>query len=309
MEKSEITEMPEGMSSEALDKLTTEGDVEQTKDADLAQEALDATEESSPAGESAAPPTQSVRRAGDVAAEETEEEPELSETDQQLRAKDSKIAAMKHSNRDLELDNARLQGELEARKSLGVKTEEVKSPLEIAEAAYSEENEGSTDGFAVNGELYRLQKAFEDKQDADKTEASGYERSKTAMDRSVASLQTGELSVEKVGEGLDFHSVVGLGKNYLDKADLMKIEIVSQRDGVDAAVKKTYELCKQAILGANNTDTKLLQNALAVKGKPQTKPKKKEPTDIDALTTGGEDTSAVEQETHSKRLTDFIFAD
>lgn len=296
-EKTEITSMQDGMSSEDIDALTT-GE-EQEKPEVLAQEA---TEQESPPAEESVKDETKPKETEETPVEEPE--PELSETEQQLRAKDSKIASMKHQNRELEIERARLEGELEARKSLQTPEEKPKSPLEIAEAAYLEIN-GTLEGFSMDGELYRKQRAFDDEQEAKQTAATEQEKKKTAMDRAVKSLQADELSVEKMGAGLDFNSVVGLGQHYLDKADMMKIEIVTNRDGVDAGVRKAYELCKAAILAANNSDSRLLQNAIESKSQP--KPKKQ--TDIDALTTEGEDadTGEAEEDTHSQRLTDFIF--
>lgn len=296
-EKTEITALPEGMSSEELDALTT-GE-EEKKPEVIAQEVSDATEESSPAEES----VKDEKKAEEAAVEE-EPEVELSETEKQIVAKDAVIGDFRRKNRDLEIEKARLEGEIEARKSTQTTGEGPKSPLEIAEAAYIKEY-GSLEGFAMNGELYRQQRAFDDKQVADKTAIKQEEQAITTMNRAVETLQAGDLSPEKVGDGLDFKSIVALGKNYVDKADLLKIEIISHRDGIEAGVRKTYELCKQAILAANNADTKLLQNAM--KSKSQTKPKKT--TDIDALTTGGEDenTGEAETDTHSQRLTNFMF--
>ncbi len=295
-EKSEITNLPEGMSSEELDALTTGEEVEKTDEAGLAKEALEATEEeSSPAEEP-------------VKDEKTEEEaPE--EEKPEVDPKDAVIGDFRRQNRELDLKNARLEGELEARKSMATTAAEpVKSPLEKAEAAYVEEN-GDLDGFAMNGELYRQQRAFDDEKVAKKSATEKEEQSQTTMARSVTALQQGEFSAEKVGAGLDFNSIVSLGQGYLDKADLMKIEIISTRDGVEAATRKAYELCKDAILAAGNEDSKLLKNAINIQSKKsQTKPKK-EKTDIDALTTEGEETPGeTETDTASKRLVDFIFA-
>ena len=297
MDKTEITSMPDGMTSEELDALTT-GEEEEKPEV-----IADATaEESLPAEEPVKDETK---------LEETPviEEPELTETEQQLVAKDSKIGEFRRKNRDLELDNARMQGELEARKSIKA-PEEPKSPLEIAEAAYLEKY-GNLEGFAMDGELYRQQRAFDDKQVAVKTAKTEEEQAITTMNKSIESLQSDELSPEKVGSGLDFRSIVELGKHYLDKADLYKIELISHRDGIPAGVRKTYELCKQAILEANNEDSKLLQNAMKSKSQPKPKETKepKKPIDIDALILEGEDaeTGEAEKGTHNQRLTNFIF--
>jgi len=279
-EKTEITSMPDGMSSEELDALTTGEEPEV-----VAQEATEV--ESPPAEE---PPVKE------------EPEPELSEYEKQLMAKDAKIGDFRRKNRDLEIEKAKLEGELQARQA---PPESQKSPLEIAEAEYLEQY-GSLDGFAMGGDLYRQQKAFEDKQVSEKTAKTDKEKALTTMDREVNSLQSGDLSPDKVGDGADFKSVIDLGKHYLYPSDLLKIEETSHRDGIPAGVRKTYELCKAAILAANNSDTTLLRNAMKVKSQP--KPKEK-PIDIDALTTEGNDAEQgeAEEDTHSQRLTNFIF--
>lgn len=308
-EKSEITKLPEGKSSEEIDAWTTEEE-EQAEDTELAKEALDATEEPSPAEETVEVETEAEKAAKEAVEEAVVKPPEeLSEEQQQLRAKDSKIASLKKTNREIELEKARLEGKLEAQKELQTKTEEApKSPIEIAEADYIAQYGSLPEGgLPMTGALYRAQKAFDDEQSASKIAADKEERSSDAMNKSIASMQSDELSVEKAGDGLDFKSVVGIGQHYLDKADLLKISIVSSKDGIDAAVRKTYELCKDAILAANNADSKLLQSAIDAKGKTQTEPTK-ETTNIDALTTEDEETETgePEPETLSIRLANFI---
>jgi len=298
VDKDEITKMPQGMSSEELDALTTGEEVEEPEVKEAAEK------ESSPAEES----VEEKPEAEEKVEKEVEEEPELSESEKQIVAKDAVIGDFRRKNRDLELEKARMQGELEARKELQVEKKETpKSPLELAEAAYIEET-GSLDGFAMSGALYRQQRDFDNAQTVTKTAAEKEEKSKSDMDRSVRSLQDDELSIEKMGDGLDFNSVVGLGQHYLDKADLLKIEIVSNRDGLKAAAKKAYNICKQAILDANNSDSKLLKDAISKsQTKPKVKPKKQ--TNIDALTAAGEDGTGEAEtgtQTENQRLAGFV---
>lgn len=295
--KDEITSLPEGMSSDQLDEWTM-------SEEDNKPEVQESAKVESPPAEEPVKEELESEPKTETKVEikpEEEPEPELSETEQQLMAKDAKIGDFRRRNREIELENARLKGELEARRSQT--TEDTpKSPLERAEADYIEKY-GSLDGFAINTELYRQQRAFEDKQVTEKTAKTDEERAITTMNREVDVLQLGDLSPEKVGYGADFRSVVEVGKKYLDKADVMKVEIVSHRDGIAAGVRKTYDLCKEAILAANNEDTKRLQ--LAMRSKSQPKPKK---TDIDAIPTEGDDANKgeAEEETHSQRLTNFI---
>ena len=303
-EKSEITNLPEGMSSEELDKLTTGEEVESPE---LAQEALDATEEPSPVEEPA-----EEKEAEKPPEKEAEEE--LSETEKQLRAKDAKIASLKHEQQEAAIETARLEGQLEAQKS--VKTEEApKSPLDIAEAAYIAEN-GNLEGFAMTGELYRQQTTFDDKQVADKSVTEKKEQANATLIGAAESLQEGDLSVDKMGQGLDLQTVAKYGDKYLTRGDRIDLQDIQARRGTATALKEAYHIMIRRVLAANNEDSQVLQSAMDTKGKKpakagksQTEPKK--PIDIDALTTEGEgaETGEAEAETHSKRLTDFVFSE
>jgi len=306
VDKSEIMELKEGMSSEELDALTTGEEPEKVKDDKLAQEALDATQEESP------PADESVK---DEPKDETAEtKPDTYESADEAPAdlakvdpKDAVIGDFRRKNRDLELEKARLEGELEGQKSTTKSAEVPKSPLEIAEAAHIAEY-GDLERFTMNGELYRKQRAFDDENAAKKTAIATQEQSKVQADRAVQVLQTGDLSAEKVGQGLDFRTIVGLGQRYLDKADVLKVEVISQRDGMEAGVRKAYELCKAGILAAGNSDSQLLQHAIDAHKKSQVKPPKK--LDVDALITEDEDDNKGETEadTPNERLVNFMFS-
>ncbi len=303
-EKSEIMEMPEGKSSQEIDDIMMEGeDVEEInqptepKVKDDSPEALDATEPS--------PAEEPAEEKPEAKAEE--EKPELSEDQKQLQAKDSKIASLKHEHRDMELENARLQGELETRKSMQVKAEEpVKSPLEIAEAAYIEEFGSLPDGgLPMTGELYRKQAAFDSEQVATVTATEKKEQTDSTLLQTAETLQSGELSAEKMGTGLDLQSVSNLGDKHLTRGDKIDIQDIQKTRGTAAALKMAYDKMIGRIAAAGGEDAKTLENAMT---KSQTKPKK-EPTDIDKLTTEGEDgnTGEAETVTVSQRLTNFMF--
>lgn len=306
-DKSEIMEMPTGKSSEEIDALMMEGETE-TADADdtLAQEALDATE-SSPAEDAAS--KEDVEEKAEDKPEEEQEEEELSEEQQLIRGKDLKITSLKKSSKELEIANARLQGQLEARKELQQTAEpEIKSPLQLAKEAYLEEND-NLDGFGITVDVYEAQEAFKDEQRLKQTQATQATESQNAVSREVETLQAGDFSAEKVGAGLDFKTIVGLGQGYLDETDLAVIQTINKGRGQKAALKKTYELCKDAILAQDNEDSKLLNIAISKVGKKksQTKPTK-EKTDIDALTTEDEDdtTGEAEKRAVNPRLSEFL---
>ncbi len=298
--KDEIMDLPEGKSSEELDAIMMqdeEGEEEFKADENLAEEALKATEES--------PAEKLDKGVEEKSKEKTEEkEEELSEEQQQLRAKDSKIASMKHTNRELEIENAKMQGRIEAQKE--TTTEKVKSPLELAmEAEGVDDPDDLEKPFAV----MRKQQAWEKEQEGIKTASDQATKAANAMDTEVKSLQTGDLSPEQAGDGLDFKTVIGLGQSYLDKADLLKIELTRDNQGVAAATRKAYDLCKEAVLAANNSDSKLLQNAINAKSKTVTQKEKtlKTEKDIDDLTTEGDEQGETEsKETFSNRLFNFI---
>ena len=315
-EKSEITNLPEGMSSEELDNFTTGEDAEQTGDSELAQEALDATEleESSPAEESVETDDETKP------AEEKTSEPEEKKPD--VDPKDAVIGGMRREAREAkerahaaELKSARLEGELEARKSVQAKTETPveKSPLEIAEAAYIEEN-GDLEGFAMNGELYRKQRAFDKTADEKVATTDKHQQVNASAIQAETDLQEGDLSTGKMGQGLDLQTVAGIGTAYLTKGDRLDIADMVQTRGSKTALKEAYRIMVRRTLAADNEDSKLLQNAINTSKKKvtktQTKPNKEQgKPDIDALTTEGEDadTGEAETDTHSNRLTNFIF--
>lgn len=292
MEKSEIKKLPEGMTSEELDALTTG---EESEDVSLAKEALETTEEPTPAEE---PVKDKPKADEETPAETPAEEPVVD-------PKDAVIGEYRRKSRDLEIEKARLEGELEARKQTGT-AEAPKSPLELAEADYLEQN-GSMEGFVMNGELYRQQKAFDDKQAAVKSATQKQEDANSALLGAAEELQEGELSVAKVGDGLDLQSIANIGDKHLTKGDKIDLADIQARRGTAVALKEAYKIMIRRTLAAGGQEAKLLQNAIT-KSKTQAKPKEK--TNIDALTTEGEETNAGEAqpETHSKKLTDFIFA-
>ncbi len=312
--KSEITNLPEGMSSEELDKLTTGEDVEQVEDTELAQEALDATDEKS------SPAEESVDTDETDTEEKTSEEEDKSKTEADTKVKvdpkDAVIGEKRRENRELALENARLEGQLEARKELQTTKDETsvpKSPLEIAEAAWlaDPDNVDSLDGFAMNGDLYRKQRTFDKEQDAKETAIRDKKQSDNTLNQAVETLQTGDLSVAKTGQGLDLQSVSAIGEKHLTKGDMVDIKDIAESRGKTAAIKEAYKIMVRRTIAAGGEDAKLIKNAINTKSKSksQTKPEKtKEKLDIDALTTEGDDTDTGEAETdtQSQRLANFV---
>lgn len=311
VDKSEIEKMPGGMTSEELDAMTTE-DEETTDKQDVvadsentsAQEALDAVEAEK---EAAAEPVDSFGDDSPVEKEpdgsETKDEPEKdTEEEPKVDPKDAVIGEFRRKNRETELENARLKGQLEERKSMATEkpTEKVLSPLDKAEAAYVEQyGELPEGGLPMTGNLHREQVAFENKIAAEKTAATQKETAKTTSERAVSVARADTFSEENMGKGLDIDTVVNLGQPYLTSGNALDIEEAGRKDGINAAIALSYKLCKNAVLAQNNADTKLLVNAIKIQmaKKSQAKPKnEKEQLDVDALTTKGEDDSIVKGE-------------
>lgn len=307
MDKSEIQEMPEGMTSEEVDALIM-GDEE--SDSDITPEDNEDINKSGPAEESVAEDEESGQEEQEQESEETSGDEEKENVD----PKDAVIGDFRRKNRELEIEKARLEGRLEAMAEVQGKVKEPvveKSPLDKAKADYIEEV-GDLEGFTMSVELYEQQEAWKEEQAQKKTETN----TRTTMEQRANQLADTEFSAEKLGAGLDYRSVVIPGQKLLDEADLLKIKIVSKRDGVEAALRKTYDLCKDALLNSDTEDSKALK--LAVKAQKATKPKKKTQTkqkpmtseDIDRLTTEDDDeTGESENVPHSQRLSNFIFDD
>jgi hypothetical protein len=281
----------EGMSSEELDKLTL-GEEETVDDSAKAT-----------AEEEAALEAEEALKETEEAAAEDEADP-----------KDAVIGEFRRKARDLEIEKARLEGELEARKALQTETKDEvapeKSPLELAEEAWLEEN-GDMDGFAMSGQLYREQKAFDDAKVQRERETETAKTVETTMASTASELQAGELSPEAVGEGLDLKSMCALGDKYLDKWDNGKLADIQATKGTKAALTHAYKILKTRILEAGTEDTQTLQKAIAAKAKKdkEVSGKKNTETDIDALTT--EDETVVtddEDAPRVERLTNFIFS-
>jgi len=296
-DKDNVMELPEGKTSEEIDAIMMEDEepleVDEIDDPNLAEEALKATE--TPVDKPADDEVSVV--------EKVAEEVVLSETDQQLRAKDAKIASMKHTNRELEIDRAKMQGRLEVMEEMGSAAKEVqKSPLEIAMEA---EGIDDPDDLEKPYSVMVAQQKWEKEQ-----EQISASKVKQVNDNTVSSqlqneLQDGELSEKQMGQGLDLKTVSGIGIQYLTEGDKLNIKRTVERRGNKAALMEAYTTMVQRTIAAGNEDSKLLQNAINVKGKTVTKKTLKTETNIDDLTTEGEK-SGIEQETVSKKLEGFV---
>ena len=298
MDKTEIEKMPTGMSSEELDSFTTDEEVE---DSGLTEEALEATGDSPSAEE---PVSTEEKPVEEKPAEEAAPEKEaVPKKEPEPDPKDAVIGDFRRKNRDLEIEAADLRGELKARQTT---TAVSKSPLELAMEA---EGVDDPDELEKPYSVMVKQNAWEKEQDAIKTATTTEQTTKTGLQQAAADLQSGELSAEKMGVGLDLQSVARLAESHLTRGDLIDIEDIQKVRGHNAALKVAYKRAIARTLESGGEDAKLLQNAIKAKGKiSQTKPKNE--TDIDALTTEGvEDTGEAETETPNSRLIDFLGGD
>jgi hypothetical protein len=320
MDKSEIEEMPTGMSSEEIDALTMEGEEDVTSDEDIeiAQKVVDGINDSDDSAE------ESVEGEEAEEAEEKDEEQSKEESDEKEKSekevdpKDAVIGEFRRKLRDQEIENARLQGAIEAMQTIGQKTEKApveKSPLQKAKEQYVEEY-GSLDGFNITVDLYEAQETWKEEQVQKKAET---ER-RTSLDQKATQIADTDYTAEKMGQGLDYRSIVIPGQRYLTEKHLQLIAATSAVEGTEAAIRKTYELCKDALLKAGGPRAEAIK--LATQEKPKPKPKGSKPTqtknekrktgmtseEVDNLTTEGEESNKGEDElSHSQRLTAFMF--
>ncbi len=307
--KDEIMGMPEGKSSEEIDAIMMEGEEgEESADDNLASEALKATEADSQVDESEKDKSAEDEATDEVLEEKVDTE-ELSADQEQLRAKDSKIASMKHTHRELELENAKLQGRLEAQAEMQTQTKVVeKSPLEIAMEA-----EGVTDPDDLEKPFTVLleQQKWEKEQDSKASAETVSETQDSSLDGTIKALQETELSAAVVGEGLDLLSVKQYEDN-LSKRDETFLRNKNVTDGSAVMVREYRKLVIARTIAAGGEDAKTLQRALKLApGKPVTLKKTlKTEKDVDDLTTEGDDTTGdIESNDIPERLKSFVGSD
>lgn len=216
------------------DETTTEHPYIEKDDDDLAQDALDATEEES-----------TEESTEDETTEEGTTEDEEEQTEEgKVDPKDAKIGEFRRKNRDLELDNAKLQGQLEARKELQkAEVEEVvKSPMEIAEEAYIKEyDELPAEGIPMTTKLYNEQRKFDADQDAKAVPAkpSG---GNTQLEVAIDHFQQGEFSEEKAGKGRDFETVLNAAEPLFTNGEILDLKEYTAKNGTVAGLRKSYKV-------------------------------------------------------------------
>ena len=288
MDKSDVEKMPEGMTSEELDALTTGEPLD--KDNDLSEAALNEADEAE-------------ELLGDD--DGLEDEP----GEEKIDPKDAVIGDFRRKNRDLELEKARLEGELNVRRETKTETiEKPLSPLAQAKKAGLEDND-DLEGFTMSVDLYERNESFKDTQRNEKAESTQKATRQSEMNTTAKVLQNGDYSIEKLGDGLDLMSVLKTGQHLLDEGDMAKIEVYAKKYGVESALKKSYELCKDAILNSGTTEGRLFKLALAKAAQVKKSKKTKTSQQIDNLITEGveDETGEVRPKSHVDRLVGFIF--
>jgi hypothetical protein len=189
-------------------------------------------------------PDESAENQQSQTQDKTQLEPELKEkepTDQELAEaalqltdehdpKDAVIGGFRRKLRDAELENARLQGIMEAQKK---PPETEKSPVELA----AEEQEVSVDDVVIDGKLLKQQRQWE-KQQEKKEQEQNYRRE--FEQAGVKALE--EMSDEVYGEGLGLASLNDLGKGLLTRGDLVDIYEAGKNCGKVMMQKLRYRI-------------------------------------------------------------------
>lgn len=229
----------QGMSSEELDKLTTEEEAPPVEEETPPAEELDEetpTEESEPE----TPPEEP-----DEALDETEEKPEVD-------PKDAVIGGMRRKLRAAELKAARVQGELAAQQA----RPQEKSPMELA----AEAQEVSIDEVEMNGKLYKEQRAWEQRQA--ETQAT---QKATADYKSGSEAAFLTMTDETLGEGLGLEALARVGEHLLTDQDRQEVFAAGKKCGI-----VLYKRLKERIIEAGGADAERLKPT-------QAKPKEKGP--------------------------------
>jgi len=231
--------MSEGMSSEELDKLTTEE--EETPPVE--------EEETPPAEESddeETPPREEDTDLAQAALDETAEKPEVD-------PKDAVIGGMRRDLRASERERYRLQGQLEAQQAKPPEP----SPIELA----AKEQEKPIDEVIIDGKLYKEQQAWEQKQATARTQQQQLDDFRSGSEAAVLTMTD-----ETLGEGLGLESLREIGEHLLTEQDQREVYAAGKKCGA-----VLYKKLKERILDGGGTNAQELQKRL----KPtQTKPKK-----------------------------------
>lgn len=251
------------------------------------------------------------------ALESSDEPAENAEAEDQIPL--SKYMGVKTKARDLEVENARLQGELagiEKATVKTVKTEQELSPVQREMAAQEVDSEDELDLTGAEAmKLMRQEQAFEKKQDDLKAaETTTQTTQQTQAESYRAAIDNHDV------QGLDFKTIVTEGEKLLTKGE--GVDINEMTDGFGEAV---YVKCLNAIIRKGGDRAKELQELLAAQ-KSETKTEEEEPEkktvtkkkvkkktsrnedDLDEeLLASEEESGDDELDTPSSRITNFMF--
>lgn len=240
----------EGMSSEEIDKLTTEE--EETPPVEEEAPPVEEPDEKTPETPDEEAPAE------EKPDEETPpEEPEKPEETPEVDPKDAVIGDFRRKLRTSEIETARLQGQLQAQQAGPPE----KSPLELAAI----EQEKPLDEVIIDGKLYKEQVAWEQKQATARTQQQAAQDYQSGSE--AASLA---MTDEILGEGLGVEALGKLGEHLLTDTDHREIFMAGKNCGT-----VLYKALKKRILEAGGVAAQELQKRLKPTTKPKEEPKPK----------------------------------
>jgi len=202
------------------------------------------------------------------AAEEQTDETQLATealavTEEEEQVPAAVVGGLRRQARAAELEAAELRGKLAARDAPVVE----KSPLELE----AEEQGVSVNDVVMDGALYQKQKVFEDKRTAAAAEKTAAAKREAIGAESYRQAIV-EFGAEKMGEGLDYETILSIGAKYLTSGDKLDI---AQAGGKCAQL--AYKRCRQRIAASGTADAKTVAQRFAVHKKAQAKLKEKQP--------------------------------
>ncbi len=202
------------------------------------------------------------------ALESSEESAESAEA-QEDKVPLSKYMATKNRAKDAELENARLQGELQGIEKATAKTEDAAVALSPVQKEMAAQEVNSEDELDLTGaeamKLMRAETAFEKKQEDTKAVQTNTQTVKQAQATSYReAIDANDI------EGLDFKTIVTEGEKLLTRGE--GIDLGDMTDGFGDAV---YKKCLNAIIRKGGDRAEELQKLVDAQ-KPETKPEEEE---------------------------------
>ena len=239
----------QGMSSEELDKLTTEEEETPPVEEEEAPSVEEPDEEAPPEEEPAEKTEKPDEDLAQAALDETEEESEVD-------PKDAVIGDFRRKLRASELEAARLQGQMQAQQAKPAEP----SPIELA----AKEQGVSVNEVVIDYELLQKHEAWKTQQ------AEGQAQQQANQDYQTGSeAATLTMTDENLGEGLGLESLAKLGNHLLTDTDRQEIFMAGKKCG-----PVFYKKLKQRIQEAGGAEAQELQKRLKpTQAKPKDGPK------------------------------------